>query len=82
MIRVESRNFRPKPFRVFDKWIGDWVFLNAIAVSWAANGYGHFLRIALKKKIKNHRMDIKLWTSDKITAQNKAKDDLSRLLLD
>ena len=68
MIRVESRNFRPKPFRVFDKWIGDLAFLNVIAVSWAANGYGCFLHIVLKNKIKNHRMDINLWTSDKITA--------------
>ncbi|GKD18974.1 transposon TX1 uncharacterized [Tanacetum coccineum] len=84
---VDSRNFGPKPFRFFDKWIGDGGYAAVITDSWASydstlNGTTFSPDLVLKNKIKKLRHDIKIWTSNKIAAQNKSREELSHHLLE
>ncbi|GJU71071.1 transposon TX1 uncharacterized [Tanacetum coccineum] len=82
MLHVVSQNFRPKPFKVFDKWIGNEDFLSLISSSWATRPSFLPPDLATKNKIKKLRLDIKSWTLDKISAQNKVREDLKRHLMD
>ncbi|GJV58049.1 retrovirus-related pol polyprotein from transposon TNT 1-94 [Tanacetum coccineum] len=82
MLKVDSRNFRLKPFRIFNKWIGNRDLLPLISSSWASNPSSLPPDLSLKYKIMKLRLNIKAWTINKISAQNKARDVLSRRLLD
>nr|GEX91385.1 hypothetical protein [Tanacetum cinerariifolium] len=62
-------NFGPKPFRIFDTWIGIKGFHDLILDSWAtglATRPSSNPHIALIDKLKKLRMDIKAWTSARI----------------
>ncbi|GJV51273.1 RNA-directed DNA polymerase, eukaryota [Tanacetum coccineum] len=71
-------NSGPKPYRIFDKWIGDVDLKEVIPKSWA---YSFFSTpdVNLKNKLKKLRLDIKAWTTNRICVQNKIKDDLIQL---
>ncbi|PWA95854.1 Arginine repressor C-terminal-like domain-containing protein [Artemisia annua] len=82
LLKVGHQNFGPKPFKVFDKWIGDAGFLEVITNAWASN-FGYATPdLMLKNKLKSLRLAIKSWTSSQITAQKQAKEDLVRSLID
>lgn len=80
MLKVGSPNFGPKPFRIFDKWIGDVEFNNLISNSWALPSASLTPDLFLKNKLKNLRQVIKTWTSTKVATQNKNHDDFIRHL--
>nr|GEU29994.1 transposon TX1 uncharacterized [Tanacetum cinerariifolium] len=82
MLTVESHNFRLKPYRIFDKWIGNRDLLPLISTSWALNPSLLPPDLFFKNKIKKLRSDIKAWAMNKISAQNEVRDVLSRRLLD
>ncbi|GKE39194.1 RNA-directed DNA polymerase, eukaryota, partial [Tanacetum coccineum] len=78
---VGMPNFGPKPFRIFDKWIGFPEMLDLISTAWASiKGWPPGL--LLKNKLKKIRTDIKSWTSNKIVAQKQLKEDLLKNLVD
>ncbi|GJZ71464.1 hypothetical protein Tco_0635315 [Tanacetum coccineum] len=81
-LTVGSLNFGPKPYRVFDRRIGDEGLQMVISDSWASNGFLVSRDVNLKNKLKKLRFDIKARTSNKISAQSKAREDLSNSLLD
>ncbi|GJS35609.1 transposon TX1 uncharacterized [Tanacetum coccineum] len=82
MLHVVSQKFGPKPFKVFNKWIGNEDFLTLISSSWSSIPSLLPPDLATKNKIKKLRLDIKSWTLDKISAQNKVREDLKRHLMD
>nr|GEX11649.1 hypothetical protein [Tanacetum cinerariifolium] len=78
-------NFNPKPFKVFDRWIGNVEMLDVIVKSWSGPPLGpSYLTADLKFKniIKKLRLDIKAWTISRLVAQDKAKKDLIHSLDD
>ncbi|GJV44440.1 putative RNA-directed DNA polymerase [Tanacetum coccineum] len=82
ILKVGSPNFGPNPFRIFDKWIGKAGLKEVISNSWAINPPPQTCDLVLKNKLKKLRMDIKAWSYDMISAQNKSRDELSRLLVE
>ncbi|GJZ97887.1 cysteine-rich receptor-like protein kinase [Tanacetum coccineum] len=80
--RVGSPNFGPKPFRIFDKWIGDPDFSNLISNSWVLPSAVLTPDLVLKNKLKNLRQVIKTWTYTKVSAPNKIRDDIISHLSD
>nr|GEU58315.1 RNA-directed DNA polymerase, eukaryota, reverse transcriptase zinc-binding domain protein [Tanacetum cinerariifolium] len=75
----------PKPFKVFDKWIGGVGFHELVEGSWASNQASSTSSnpdIVIKDKLKKLRMDIKAWSYDRITDQNKTRDELKKDLLE
>ncbi|GJX03963.1 putative RNA-directed DNA polymerase [Tanacetum coccineum] len=82
ILKVGRPNFGPKPFKVFDKWIGDAGFLVVISNAWASN-FGHVTPdLKLKNKLKSLRLAIKSWTSSQIMTQKQVKEDLLRSLME
>ncbi|GKA96117.1 putative RNA-directed DNA polymerase, eukaryota, reverse transcriptase zinc-binding domain protein [Tanacetum coccineum] len=86
LLKVESFNFIPKPFRVFDKWIGNSDFNALISDSWnqtlPLSSPSFSSDILLKNKLKRLRLAIKSWSSEQVSAQNQAKETLLGRLLD
>ncbi|GJU96961.1 nucleotide-binding alpha-beta plait domain-containing protein [Tanacetum coccineum] len=84
-LKLGLPNFGPKPFRIFDKWIGVEGFHDVVKESWASTHLSHLSSnpdIILKYKLKKLIWDIKEWTSVRIKDQNKARDDLKNKLLE
>ncbi|GKB00088.1 putative RNA-directed DNA polymerase, eukaryota, reverse transcriptase zinc-binding domain protein [Tanacetum coccineum] len=82
ILKVSRPNFGPKPFKIFDKWIGDAGFLVVISNAWASN-FGHVTPdLKLKNKLKSLRLAIKSWTSSQIMTQKQVKEDLLRSLME
>ncbi|GJS39763.1 putative RNA-directed DNA polymerase, eukaryota [Tanacetum coccineum] len=84
LLKVESLNFGPKPFRVFDKWIGNADFNALVSDSWnqALPSSLFSPDILLKNKLKRLRLAIKAWSCEQVSAQNQAKETLLGRLLD
>ncbi|GJZ26721.1 RNA-directed DNA polymerase, eukaryota [Tanacetum coccineum] len=82
LLKVGSPNFGPKPFRIFDKWIGDPDFSNLISNSWVLPSAVLTPDLVLKNKLKNLRQVIKTWTYTKVSAPNKIRDDIISHLSD
>ncbi|GKB09430.1 hypothetical protein Tco_0837742 [Tanacetum coccineum] len=61
-------DFGPKPFKVFDKWVGNAYFLCVIERCWDSGFYNMSPDLILKNKIKKLRCDIKEWTSARSAA--------------
>ncbi|GKB28200.1 putative RNA-directed DNA polymerase [Tanacetum coccineum] len=80
MLKVGSLNFGPKPYKVFDKWIGDKDFLDIISKSWALSFSTLSPDLHLKNKIKKLRLDIKAWTISRLSTQKRDKDTLIKNL--
>ncbi|GKA82834.1 RNA-directed DNA polymerase, eukaryota [Tanacetum coccineum] len=80
MLKVGSLNFGPKPYKVFDKWIGDKDFLDIISKSWASSFSTLSPDLHLKNKIKKLRLDIKAWTISRLSTQKRDKDTLIKNL--
>ncbi|GJS19013.1 RNA-directed DNA polymerase, eukaryota [Tanacetum coccineum] len=84
-LKLGLPNFGPKPFKIFDTWIGSEGFHDLVLDSWAT---GLALRtssnphIVLKDMLKKLRMDIKAWTSVRIRDQNNSRDSLKNQLLE
>nr|GEX07440.1 hypothetical protein [Tanacetum cinerariifolium] len=55
----EGQNFKPKPFKVFDKWLHDAEFMEMVENLWASTLRDWMPEIRLKNKIKRLRNDIK-----------------------
>ncbi|GKD97331.1 RNA-directed DNA polymerase, eukaryota [Tanacetum coccineum] len=78
-------DFGPKPFKIFDKWIGNMEMLDVISNSWSSCPVGSASLssdLRLKNKIKKLRQDIRTWTSNQIATQNHSKNELFRSLVD
>ncbi|GJT96691.1 RNA-directed DNA polymerase, eukaryota [Tanacetum coccineum] len=82
LLKVVLPEFGPKPFKGFDKWVGNADFLGVIERSWDLGFYKMSHDLILKNKIKKLRCDIKELTSTRSTAQNLAKEELSRNLIE
>ncbi|GJU77073.1 putative RNA-directed DNA polymerase [Tanacetum coccineum] len=77
LLKVESLNFGPKPFSVFDKWIGNADFNALISDFW-----NQASDILLKNKLKSLRLAIKSWSCEQVSAQIQPKETLLGRLLD
>ncbi|GJX53707.1 putative RNA-directed DNA polymerase, eukaryota, reverse transcriptase zinc-binding domain protein [Tanacetum coccineum] len=75
-LKVGLPNFGPKPFRIFDKWIGVDGFQDIISSFWASHGSTFTPNLALKNKLKCLWQAIKVWTFNQTVAQNNLKEDL------
>ncbi|GJZ68852.1 putative RNA-directed DNA polymerase, eukaryota, reverse transcriptase zinc-binding domain protein [Tanacetum coccineum] len=82
LLKVGSLNFGPKPYRIFDKWIGNEEFKGVITNSWASSQPPLSADLVLKNKLKKLRLDIKTWTTNQMLSQNKVKEDLKKQLLE
>lgn len=80
-LKVGLPNFGPKPFRIFDKWIGVDGFSDIISTSWTSHDSSFTPDLALKNKLKRLRQAIKVWTSNQTATQNYLKDELFGQLL-
>nr|GEY10706.1 sister chromatid cohesion 1 protein 2 isoform X1 [Tanacetum cinerariifolium] len=81
-LKVGLLNFGPKPFRIFNKWIGSADFFEVISTSWEANSRAHSPDIQFKNSLKILRQDIKRWASKKLEEQQGLKDELLKNLED
>ncbi|GJU99720.1 RNA-directed DNA polymerase, eukaryota [Tanacetum coccineum] len=79
-LKVGLLNSSPKPYIIFDKWIGDVDLKEVIANYWASNSFFLTPNVNLKNKLKILKLDIKAWTTNRICLQEKVKDDLIRQL--
>ncbi|GJU68923.1 putative RNA-directed DNA polymerase [Tanacetum coccineum] len=82
LLKVGSPSFGPKPYRIFDKWIGNEEFKGVITNSWASSQPPLSADLVLKNKLKKLRLDIKTWTTNQMLSQNKVKEDLKKQLLE
>ncbi|GJV99967.1 hypothetical protein Tco_1555219 [Tanacetum coccineum] len=82
MLKVGCSNYGPKPFKVFNKWIGGDNFNELVSNSWA--GFQSNLRpdLCLTNKLKRLRLVVKEWTFNRIAAQNNAKESLKHNLIE
>nr|GEW15278.1 RNA-directed DNA polymerase, eukaryota [Tanacetum cinerariifolium] len=71
-LSIESSDSGPKPFRVFDSWMGVDGFDKVIVDSWNSGLYNGSPDIILKNKIKRLRNDIKAWSHNHIAEANQA----------
>nr|GEU44135.1 RNA-directed DNA polymerase, eukaryota [Tanacetum cinerariifolium] len=81
LLKVSLPDFRPKPFKVFDKWVGNVDFGILIKRSWFMDLPSFTPNLILKNKIKRLRSDIKVWSAAQLAAQRLAKEDLIRNLI-
>ncbi|GJT68519.1 putative RNA-directed DNA polymerase [Tanacetum coccineum] len=82
LLKVELPDFGPKPFRIFNHWLGHSEFNDLIEYTWGARPFRGSADIILKNKIKHLKMAIKSWSINK-TAENKfRKSDLLRCIED
>ncbi|GJW29624.1 cytochrome P450 [Tanacetum coccineum] len=84
LLKVESLNFEPNPFSVFDKWIGNADF-NAFILDFWNQALPSSLfspDILLKNKLKSLRLAIKAWSCEQVSAQIQPKETLLGRLLD
>ncbi|GKC44027.1 putative RNA-directed DNA polymerase, partial [Tanacetum coccineum] len=82
MLKSGSLNFGPKPYKVFNKWIGNADFNKLVYNSWGGFSSSTRPNLCLKDKLKSLRLVIKYWTTDRIAAQNNAKEVMKSNLLE
>ncbi|GJY04135.1 transposon TX1 uncharacterized [Tanacetum coccineum] len=76
ILKDVSVNFGPKPFKVFDHWIGDKDSEVVIRNSWASKGTFGSPDLVLKSKIKRLRFAVKDWALKNNEAQNQTKQNI------
>ncbi|GJW74499.1 RNA-directed DNA polymerase, eukaryota [Tanacetum coccineum] len=83
-LKVGLFNFRPKPFKVLDKWLNMASFCDLVSKSWTAP-FAHALvppDITLKIKLKPTWLIIKNWVADQLKAKNRRKEEIYNNHLD
>ncbi|GKE22287.1 RNA-directed DNA polymerase, eukaryota, partial [Tanacetum coccineum] len=68
LLKVGRENFRPKPFKIFNKWFSENGFNDLVTSSWASSPPNVRPHIYLKNKLKCLRLDIKDWTSKRLVS--------------
>ncbi|GJY98022.1 RNA-directed DNA polymerase, eukaryota [Tanacetum coccineum] len=81
-LNVGGSYFRPKPFKMFNKWIGVEGFNDLVSIAWTSFSISMRPDIFLKNKLKRLRLAIKDWTNNRMVAQNLAKESLMKNLLE
>nr|GEU44373.1 RNA-directed DNA polymerase, eukaryota [Tanacetum cinerariifolium] len=76
LLSVGPSDFGPKPFKIFDTWMGLNDFYSALASSWGTGSYKGVCDIVLKNKIKKLRADIKDWSHKKHVDQSRNKKEI------
>ncbi|GJS13544.1 putative RNA-directed DNA polymerase, eukaryota, reverse transcriptase zinc-binding domain protein [Tanacetum coccineum] len=82
LLKVGGSYFRPKPFKMFNKWIGVEGFNDLVSIAWTSFSISMRPDIFLKNKLKRLRLAIKDWTNNRMVAQNLAKESLMKNLLE